>query len=640
MGRWIRLLVTALAACAALAATPGFAQDASGDAPPLIAGRVAAIEGDVLIWRAEEAGGGQWDHAQVNDVVTVGTGLATDNGRVEVRVGPHVLRLGESSTGGFSQLDYDSKVFNLERGTVSLHLASPQQGEAVALTVAEVRVDFSVPGRYRIDAVGDAPLAVSVFDGQATARYRGNAVAVGPGEVLAMTQSGTNISTARMSALDDWGLGRDLRYQQLQAPRYVSTSMTGYEDLDPYGDWITDNSYGAVWVPRAVPVGWAPYRFGRWRWVQPWGWTWVDAAPWGFAPFHYGRWITVGGRWCWWPGAFAPRPVWAPALVGFVGATGAGVTVAWGGPVVGWYPLAPWHPFQPYYRTSTNYVTVINQTIVQRPPHGVPADVNQRPGSTWVEGQHFREPIAKVRLPARTAPVADVKLVAPPPRPIMRAPAMAGEAGAVGGGRVAPLRPPPAVATNSNFAAMQAQPLPGGETTVTRPIPTRRLEQPRPQPAPLKLPEGEAPRAQTHVPPGSPPPYKLSQKPPPAETARAPTTPTSPQSTANAPRVAGAPPAYATPPVPRTPSATQTPPQARTRVPPVPAPGQVVAPVPGNVPQGMQPNARMPQAAPPQHVQQPGHVPQGQSKEEAGAHGEGKGQKPPVDVPRAKTVAQ
>ena len=53
-----------------------------------------------------------------------------------------------------------------------------------------------------------------------------------------------------------------------------------------------------------VAAGWAPYRYGRWAWVRPWGWTWVDDAPWGFAPFHYGRWVCGRGeRWCWAPGA-------------------------------------------------------------------------------------------------------------------------------------------------------------------------------------------------------------------------------------------------------------------------------------------------------------------------------------------------
>ena len=72
--------------------------------------------------------------------------------------------------------------------------------------------------------------------------------------------------------------------------------MTGYEDLDEYGDWSYVAGYGMCWRPRVVVAGWAPYRFGHWVWVGPWGWTWVEDEPWGFAPFHYGRWAFAGRR--------------------------------------------------------------------------------------------------------------------------------------------------------------------------------------------------------------------------------------------------------------------------------------------------------------------------------------------------------
>jgi hypothetical protein len=123
--------------------------------------------------------------------------------------------------------------------------------------------------------------------------------------------------------------------------------------------------YGAVWVPRAVPVGWAPYRSGRWAWIAPWGWTWIDEAPWGFAPFHYGRWAFVGGIWCWVPGRFVARPVYAPALVGWIGRPGWSVTVSIGTvPAVGWFPLAPREVYVPAHRHSHAYVRNVNVTHV------------------------------------------------------------------------------------------------------------------------------------------------------------------------------------------------------------------------------------------------------------------------------------
>ena len=54
-------------------------------------------------------------------------------------------------------------------------------------------------------------------------------------------------------------------------------------------------------------------------WDPYFGWTWVDSAPWGWAPYHYGRWVFVSGLWAWAPGRVVVRPVYAPALVAFLG---------------------------------------------------------------------------------------------------------------------------------------------------------------------------------------------------------------------------------------------------------------------------------------------------------------------------------
>jgi hypothetical protein len=129
--------------------------------------------------------------------------------------------------------------------------------------------------------------------------------------------------------------------------------------------------YGVVWVPRAVPVGWAPYRFGHWVWISPWGWTWVEDEPWGFAPFHYGRWAFVGGYWGWVPGPIVVRPVYAPALVAFVGGGGWSLTVGFGGGFAGvaWFPLGPRDVYIPGYRCSPRYVenvNITNTTVINR----------------------------------------------------------------------------------------------------------------------------------------------------------------------------------------------------------------------------------------------------------------------------------
>ena len=408
MQRWLAVIVAfVLAGCAAV--TPADAQSPAGE-PPLIAGRVAVADGDAQIWRTEEEGAtGQWDDAIVNDVVSAGTGLHTGgDGRNEVRVGPHTFRMAADSRGGFTQLDYATALFNLEYGTLNVSLARPEQGETTSVTVAGLRLDLAAPGRYRIDATDRGPMRLTVFEGHGTVRSPTNATGVSPGQAVVVNPGGGGFSYEQpiVSAFDQWALERDAQFQQVRSAQFVSPYMTGYEELDTYGDWSSDSSFGMVWFPRAVPVGWAPYRFGQWRWVRPWGWTWVDFAPWGYAPFHYGRWVMVGPRWAWVPGGYVRQPVWAPALVGFVG-TGVSVSVSIGSPVVGWYPLAPWHRFEPHYRHSPRYTTIINQTIIVQPPRGVPRDLTQNRGATMVPGPRFREPMLTETLtPVPTKPTS------------------------------------------------------------------------------------------------------------------------------------------------------------------------------------------------------------------------------------------
>src|SRR6202007_1118709 len=116
-----------------------------------------------------------------------------------------------------------------------------------------------------------------------------------------------------------WCRARAVDGTRLSAPYFISRDMTGYTALDDAGQWQATGKYGEVWRPNSVPVGWAPYRDGHWRWLAPWGWSWIDDQPWGFAPSHYGRWVMIDDHWAWAPGAFTMRPLFAPAVVPFLG---------------------------------------------------------------------------------------------------------------------------------------------------------------------------------------------------------------------------------------------------------------------------------------------------------------------------------
>ena len=158
----------------------------------------------------------------------------------------------------------------------------------------------------------------------------------------------------------------------------VARALRVHHDTQPFEAGAAEEARGRAAVrrrPGAVPPGWAPYRFGHWVWIAPWGWTWVDDAPWGFAPFHYGRWVIINGVWVWVPGPPRIRPIYAPALVVFVG---GGTGMRWHFEVgmglgVGWFPLGPREVYLPPYRTSRIYITNVNisHTVIVNPANKV-----------------------------------------------------------------------------------------------------------------------------------------------------------------------------------------------------------------------------------------------------------------------------
>src|ERR1017187_1324219 len=64
--------------------------------------------------------------------------------------------------------------------------------------------------------------------------------------------------------------------------------------------------------------------------------------------------MSIEGRWGWLPGPMEVEPVYAPALVVFVGGGGG-----FGGNV-GWFPLGPREVYVPSYRVSRGYVNRVN----------------------------------------------------------------------------------------------------------------------------------------------------------------------------------------------------------------------------------------------------------------------------------------
>lgn len=345
--------------CLLVTTSLAWAEEAVVDPPGRVA-RLSLAEGEVSV---APAGTDEWAEAVVNRPLTSGDRVWVDKGgRAELQVGSATLHIDEGS--GVSIIDLDDDVLHLSvtEGSMTVRVLRKRDNESIAIDTPNTTVAVLRPGEYHIEASSDGDQTIvgtrngesEVINGEKSWRVTAN-------------QEGTFKGTSELSAsidplgprtaFEDWANDRNRRSENPVASRYVSSEVVGYEDLDRHGTWANEPAYGYVWTPSYVVAGWAPYRYGRWTWVSPWGWSWVDNSPWGFAPFHYGRWAYLHSRWCWVPGPRYIRPVYAPALVAWSGSPGYGVAIGAG---IGWFPLGPREVYVPGYRYSRGYLHNVN----------------------------------------------------------------------------------------------------------------------------------------------------------------------------------------------------------------------------------------------------------------------------------------
>ena len=506
-----------LCAAAFLAPMRALAQDQDGppptDDPPTRVARISHTDGAVSF---NPAGTDDWVGAVINRPMTTGDKLWADNGaRAELHIGSASLRIG--STTGFSFLNLDDSVAQIQitEGTLRVRVKRLEQNETFEIDTPNLAFSVLRPGTYRVSVNENGDTTqVSVIGGEGEVTGGGQAYAVHA------EQSATFVGTDQLDAdveelagaddFDQWCAQRDVREDRSASARYVSPDVVGYEDLDDYGGWRPVPEYGTVWFPHTTVVGWAPYRYGHWVYIAPWGYTWVEDEPWGFAPFHYGRWVVVGGVWGWVPapapvvGVAYVRPVYAPALVAWVGGPHFGIAV---GSNVGWFPLGPREVYVPAYPVSRRYVTNINVTntrvettvvnnyyttvVVNKQVNVTNVTyVNQRvngavtatSGSTFVSGQSVSRNVVRVdqREIVSSHVVAGAPAIAPTRETF------------IGAGRPAAVRPPAAIATRTLVAKAPPPPPPVSverqqaaiRANAGRPIGVAQYHQLAPAPAP------------------------------------------------------------------------------------------------------------------------------------------------------------
>ncbi len=358
------LAATITACSAGPRANPAIPETPDQDPPARVA-RISDLRGTVSF---KAAGTNDWVSAVLNRPLTTGDSIWADrDARAEFTAGTLAIRLDAESGIDFLNLDDRIVQIRLVQGSVRVHLRAVEGDEEFEIDTASAAVTLVRPGDYRVFAGANSDAArVVVRAGVADVVSVGEPVSVRAGQqgAVAGRDAAVEVSAAPpLDAFDTYCEQRERRPAKSPTLEHVSRNVIGWEDLDNHGEWSEVPPYGPVWMPRVTVSGWAPYRFGHWVWIEPWGWTWVDDSPWGFAPFHYGRWVIWRTRWCWAPGPPRVRAVYAPALVVFVGGGRPGLRyhVSVGvGIGIGWFPLGPHEVYVPPYRHTRTYITNIN----------------------------------------------------------------------------------------------------------------------------------------------------------------------------------------------------------------------------------------------------------------------------------------
>ncbi|MBI5897327.1 MAG: hypothetical protein HZB24_15420 [Desulfobacterales bacterium] len=321
-----------------------------GRTPP----RLSFVDGEVSFYRP---GAPDWVEAQVNTPLAPGDQVYTGSpGNIELQIGARAYVRGWANTQiGLENHEPDFLQFKVTSGYVAFDLRDLPRGNTVEVDTPNAAFTINNPGYCRVNVDGERTTFITRKGGSAVATpVGGRSLTIAPSEELVLDGTSdpaiSSYAAPPLDVWDQWNYDRTNDLIEAVSARYVSPEAYGTDDLDRNGTWRVVPTYGSVWIPGGVPAGWAPYSDGTWIMDPYYGWTWVDRAPWGWAPYHYGRWVSVSGYWAWAPGPVLVRPVYAPALVAFMGGPGLSVSMSCGSaPTVGWVALGWGEPCVPWW---------------------------------------------------------------------------------------------------------------------------------------------------------------------------------------------------------------------------------------------------------------------------------------------------
>ncbi|MDP9200157.1 MAG: FecR domain-containing protein, partial [Pseudomonadota bacterium] len=253
------------------------------ESPERIA-RLGYVEGQVAFRAAQEVA-----TSDLPDRPLIpGDRLVTDGGgRAELTFGIATLRLDERTELSIVTLDATTARVELTRGTASVHLRELYDDETFVVATPNTTLTLREPGEYRIAVPAESTTDLTVRGGSAEALTAGGPVRIADGQRVRLEgrQALASLATPRAAdAFDDFVLERELQLADVAPSTEQLATGYEYEELDRYGEWHDEPSYGRVWMPSYAYGGYDPFRYGYWQ-SYGMGRTWINSMPWGYDTF-------------------------------------------------------------------------------------------------------------------------------------------------------------------------------------------------------------------------------------------------------------------------------------------------------------------------------------------------------------------
>ncbi len=272
------------------------------DSPERIA-RLSYVEGQVAFHSAQEPG----PAALPDRPLMPEDRLVTEaGGRAELTLGTATVRLDEHTELVIADLDATTVRVELASGTASVHLRELLENETFEIVTPNTAIALDEPGDYRVTFAGDATVELTVHGGVAIVATAGGPVRVAAGQRVLVEERNAFASLAApqsADAFDEWVMEREVQLADAEPSRDALREGDAYDELDRYGEWTEEPSYGRVWMPSYAYGGRDPFRYGHWEHVGLRGRSWIYSTPWAFFTFNQGRWAYLHhlNRWCWVP---------------------------------------------------------------------------------------------------------------------------------------------------------------------------------------------------------------------------------------------------------------------------------------------------------------------------------------------------